>query len=108
MWQSKQKHEKSNRFDTLDLNEANLDEEAKAERADAKAERTGRAAERQRAYDRRMEEQWRPREKASMKDVEVEEVDWDELDEAPPPRRAAAPPPPQGLLGSLLSGRLFG
>ena len=41
-------------------------------------------------------------------DVEVEEVDWDELEEAPPPRRAAAPPPPQGLLGSLLSGRLFG
>ena len=55
-----------------------LDEEAKAERADAKAERTERAAERQRAYDRRMEEQWRPREKASMKDVEVEEVDWDD------------------------------
>lgn len=31
MWQSKQKHEKCNRFDTLDLNEANLDEEAKTE-----------------------------------------------------------------------------
>ena len=85
-----------------------LDEEAKAERADAKAERTERAAERQRAYDRRMEEQWRPREKASMKDVEVEELDWDDLDEAPPPRRAAAPPPPQGLLGALFAGRLFG
>ena len=83
-----------------------LDEEAKAERADAKAERTERAAERQRAYDRRMEEQWRPREKASMKDVEVEEVDWDDLDEAPPPRNAAAPPPPQGLLGRAAVGEV--